>query len=189
MKFRKVLLLLLVAIFAGNVVGQARDPKTPREFFRLMPQQYFTLESLHEDKNTKEEPARVQREYLNGYLEIEDNKNGFMQCGGDGAQESFKMALFKRPDRTYVVGLYVFGEWGEKYYFLEYRDRKWRNVSLTTVPGYKRSNIYKMPRYGTTIKVFERKNFDPELDFGETGEKLYDLVWKNGRFRTRKQDP
>jgi hypothetical protein len=186
MKFRKSLLLLLVVVFAASAAGQARNPKTPREFFRLMPQKYFTLESLLEDKNTREELARVQGEYLERYLEIEDNKNGFMQCGGDGSQESFKMALFKKPDRSYVVGLYVFGEWGEKYYFLEYRDRKWRNVSLTAVPGYRRSNIYELPRYGTTIKVFERKNFSAEYDFGEQGRKLYDLVWKNGKFRIRK---
>jgi hypothetical protein len=186
MKLRKILLLLFVAIFAGSAAGQARNPKTPREFFKLMPQEYFILEGLNQDRYSKEDLAREQREYLDSYLEIEDTKNGFMQCGGDGSQERFKMALFKKPDATYIVGLYVFGEWGEKYYFLEYRDRKWSNVSLTTIPGYRRSHIYEMPRYGTTIRVFERKNFDPELNFGQIGKKLYDLVWKNGKFRIRR---
>jgi hypothetical protein len=184
MKFRKILILLFVAILAGSAVGQARNPKTPREFFWLMPQEYFILEGL-KDRYSKEDLARERKEYLESFLEIEDTKNGFMQCGGDGSQERFKMALFKKPDATYIVGLYVFGEWGEKYYFLEYRDRKWKNVSLTMVPGYRRSYIYQMPRYGTTIRVFERKNFSAEYDFGEKGRKLYDLVWKSGKFRIR----
>lgn len=189
MKFKKVLLVLVVAIFAGSATGQALNPKTPREFFMLLSQKYFYLEGIEnvtDDNYTPEQLKRAQKQYLETFLEIEDNRNGFMQGGGDGSQEKFKMALFKRPNKTYVVGLYVFGEWGEKYYFLEYRNGKLNEISSAVIPGYKRSNIYEMPRYGTTIKVFERKNFDPELDWGETGKKLYDLVWKQGKFRIRK---
>ena len=96
------------------------------------------------------------------------------------------MTLFKRPNGSHIVGLYVFGEWGEKYNFLEYRNGKWFDISKSVIPKYIRSNIYELPQYGTTIKVYERKNFNVEYDLGETGRKLYDLNWKYGKFQIKK---
>lgn len=113
-------------------------------------------------------------------------RTAFYRAGGDGCQERFKLVLFKRNDGTFIAGLSVWGEWGEKYNFLEYRNGGLKDISAAVIPGYKPSHIYDMPRYGTTISVFERKNFDPALNQGKTGRKLYALVWKNGRFRIRK---
>jgi hypothetical protein len=189
MKFRKILLLLFVALFAGSAAGQAHYPKTPREFFTLLSQKHFyleTIENITDDNYTREQLRRAQKRYLESFLEIEDTRNGFMQGGGDGSQERFKLALFKRPNGTFVAGLGVWGEWGEKYEFLEYKNGKLNEVSTAVIPGYERSHIYEMPRYGTTIRVFERKNFNAEFSVGEKGRKLYDLVWKNGKFRIRK---
>lgn len=177
-KYLKVVLpvgiFLLLAVI--SVAAQLKQPKTVREYFMLLPQKYFVIEDLSRDKN----------KYIERFLEIEDTKNGYMKAGGDGSQEHFEMALFKRPNGTHVVGLYVSGEWGEKYYFLEYKNRRWLEVSKSIVPNYRKSNIYQLPRYGTTIEVYERKNFDAENNLGETGKKLYNLIWRNGRFTIKK---
>jgi hypothetical protein len=183
MKFRKILVLLFLAVFAAAAAGQSRQPQTLRDFFLLLSQKYFYLEDISENTYTREQLERAQKNYLETFLEIEDRRNGFMQGGCDGSQECFKMALFKRSNGTYIAGLNVFGEWGDKYYFLEYRNGKLRDVSKKVVPGYKRSNMYMFPRYGTTTAVVSRKNYDPGNEVGDTGRKLYDLAWKNDRFR------
>lgn len=176
--------LIAVLILLQNASAQSKQPKNVREYFMILPQTYFPIESCNTDIVKDCRPFKV--EYLKRFLKVEDTKNGYLEGDGDGAQEHFKMALFKRPNGSHIVGLYVFGEWGEKYYFLEYKKRRWFNVSKSVVPNYRRSNIYEMSRYGTTVEVYERKNFDPEYDFGEQGRKLYSLVWKNGRFTIKK---
>ncbi len=165
----------IILIFCGGVFAQS-PPRTPREFFMLLPQKYFEIEMLDRDKN----------KFLERALEIEDNKNGYMKAIGDGSQESFEMALFKKSKGGHLVGLYVFGEWGEKYYFLDYSKRRWSNVSKMMVPGYKPRNTYELPRYGKTVKVFKRINFDSKLNFGDDAKHIYDLVW-NGRHFVKKQ--
>ncbi|HQU81738.1 MAG TPA: hypothetical protein PKY59_01350 [Pyrinomonadaceae bacterium] len=184
-KYLQLIFLSFVILFVfQNVSAQSKQPKNVREYFMLLPQTYFAIESCNTDIVKDCRPYKV--EYLKSNLRIEDTKNGYLEGDGDGSQEHFKMALFKRPNGSHIIGLYVFGEWGEKYYFLEYKNRRWINVSKSVVPNYRRSNIYEMPRYGTTVEVYERKNFDPEYDFGEQGRKLYSLVWKNGKFSVKK---
>src|SRR3712207_5546518 len=104
-----------------------------------------------------------------------------MKGGCDGAQSCFQMALFKRPDATYVVGLTTFFEAGEDSYFLEYAGGAWRDVGAKLVPGYGADKVYELPRYGTTVAVYENRLVEGG-DYLERGRKLCDLTWKNGKF-------
>lgn len=165
---------------AGPYVPPAETgrSKTARDFFLLLPQDYFGVECCDGDI----------RGYLKKYLLVEDTANGYLEGDGDGAQPGFKMALFKRPEGTYLIGLETFGEGLHENYFLEYKNGRWLDVGARVVPGYSRNNFYVIPRYGTTVKVFNRKFPEPELpEVSEKGEKrLYDLVWKDGRFTIRR---
>jgi hypothetical protein len=178
------LIVFSIGILLQTVPAQTKQPKTVREYFMLLPQAYFAIESCDTDVVKDCRPFKV--EYLKRFLKVEDTTNGYFEGDGDGSQESFKMTLFKRPNGSHIVGLYVFGEWGEKYNFLEYRNGKWFDISKSVIPKYRKSNIYELPQYGTTINVYERKNFNAEYDLGETGSKLYDLIWKNGKFQIKK---
>jgi hypothetical protein len=182
--FRQIIFVLAILVAFQSISAQTKPPQTVREYFMLLPQTYFVVESCNTDIVKDCRPFKV--EYLKRFLKVEDTKNGYLEGDGDGSQERFKMALFRRANGTHLVGLYVFGEWGEKYYFLEYKNRRWINVSKSVAPNYRRSNIYELPRYGTTVRVYERKNFNAEYDLGEQGKKLYDLVWKNDRFAVKK---
>src|SRR3712207_2031709 len=109
----KFILLLVVLAFgvAAPVRSQQRTnarPKTVRDFFNLLPQKYFPLEGCAPDRDRN--CVRARAEYLMSFLEVEDTANGYMKGGCDGAQSCFQMALFKRPDATYVVGLTTFFE-------------------------------------------------------------------------------
>jgi hypothetical protein len=157
---------------------QTNQPKTVREFFTLLPQKYFRLEGCEAKTDKNCEKAR--KEYLKTFLEIEDNKNGYWKSGCDGGQSCLTMAIFKRPDATYIVHILTEFEAGEDSYFLEYKDGKWNDISASVVPEFSQKNTYVPPRQGTTVEVF-KKNF-PEPNFSERGEKLYDLVWQNGKF-------
>ena len=178
------LICIVLLIASQGVVAQTKRPKSVRDYFMLLPQKYFAVESCNTDIEKDCRPFKI--EYLKRFLKVEDKANGYLEGDGDGSQEKLKMTLFDRPNGTSVIGLYVFGEWGEKYCFLEYKNRHWLNVSKSVVPKYRRSNVYELPRYGTIIKVYARKNFDPENDFGVVGRQLYELKWKNGKFIIRK---
>lgn len=170
-----------VRALEGERIGQ---PRTVREFFALLPQKYFTLEGCV-DNPTKRNCDRARAEYLKTFLEVEDTANGYMRGGCDGAQSCFHMALFKRPDGTYVVGLTTSSETIETSYFLEYAGGRWRDVGARVVPGYGADKVYELPRYGTTVGVYENRKVAGE-DYRERGRKLYNLTWRNGAFTIEK---
>lgn len=178
---------ILVSALAAALVltcaataAQTRKPKTVREFFELLPQKYFPLEGCGAEP-TKANCDRARVDYLKTFLEVEDTANGYMKGGCDGAQSCFHMALFKRPDGTYLVGLTTAHESSEQSYFLEYAGGAWRDVGARVVPGYGEDKVYELPRYGTTVAVYENRLVEGE-GWRERGGKLYDLAWKGGKF-------
>jgi hypothetical protein len=175
------LLLFSLFVFAFSAAAQTSEPRSVREFFTLLPQKYFTLEGCtpRSDKNCD----RARREYIGNFLEIEDNANGFWKSGCDGAQSCLTLTLFKRPTGNYLVALKIEFESGVDNYFLEYKKGKWSDIGAATIPGFSKNNIYELPRKGTTIEVFARDKSD---EFGAKGKKLYDLVWKNGKFSVKR---
>ena len=180
-----VLWLALAAAAAhAPAAAQRRQPRTVREFFELLPQKYFTLEGCADDER-RSNCDRARAEYLKTYLEVEDTANGYMRGGCDGGQSCFHMALFKRPDNTYVVGLTISHENMDQSYFLEYAGGAWREVGRQLVPEYGADKVYELPRYGTTVEVFENK-LVPNEGYRERGRKLYDLLWQGGRFRIQR---
>ncbi len=157
-------------------------PKTVTEFFNLLPEVYFSIESCN--KTTDRNCEKAKSDYLERYKTIEDIENGYLEAGGDGAQATFKMAIFRRPDASYLVGLNVFGEAEDSYRFLNFDNGKWEDVSIEVIPEFSRTNIYELPRKGTTIRVFAKRIIEQGENFevSEKGEKIYELEWKEGEF-------
>jgi hypothetical protein len=163
----------------------AEGPKTIRDFFMLLPEKYFTLEGCDREKDKDCKKAR--EEYLKQFAEI-DIANGYIKGGCDGGQACIEMAIFKRPDSTYLVGVSTFSEMMNDYYFLDHNGGKWKDVSAEAVPEFSKKNMYELPRKGTTVPVFAKKIIEQGADFeaSEKGAKLYDLVWKDGKFAIKR---
>lgn len=174
--------ILLIFLLSTATFAQTNQPKTVRDFFNLLPQKYFTLEGC--EPKTDKNCNKARREYVQTFLEVEDSANGYWKSGCDGAQSCLTMALFKRPDSTYIVHVLTEFEMGEDSYFLEYKSGKWFDIGTKAIPSYSKKNTYLPPRTGTTIEVF-KKNF-PEPNFSERGKKIYSLVWKSGKFTIKK---
>ncbi len=170
--------------FSNLAEAQTGQPKTVRDFFMLLPPKYFEAGSCGDPKTSAAQCRMDTENYLKHYLDVEDTANGYMMGGAEGGQGGFEMALFKRPNGKYVVGLYSFGEMWDDFYFLEYKNSKWYDISRRVVPGYGKNKWYDLPRNGTTVEVFVKINLKPDSDitFGEPGKKLYDLEWKGGKF-------
>ena len=151
------------------------EPKTVRDFFTLLPQKYFTLEGC--DTETDKDCSKARAQYLKDMTVVEDIPNGYFKGGCDGAQACIEMAIFKRPDGRYVIGVQTVLYGVYTCNFLDYSDGKWTDVSKKVVPGFSQDLIYDMPRNGTTVKVFAKSEIDSDKD-----RKLYELAWKDGRF-------
>ncbi len=164
--------------------AQTRPPRTVREFFMALPVKYFPLESCEPEKDKGCQKAK--RDYLKTFLEVEDTANGYLKAGCDGAQSCLEMAIFKKPDGNYIVGLRSDFEMGSDSYFVDLNNGKWTDVGPSIVDGFSRDNYYAIPRNGTTVGVFEKlpETADP-TDALNRGKKLYDLEWKNGKFVRR----
>jgi hypothetical protein len=160
---------------------QPDGPKTVRDFFMLLPEKYFTLEGCEREKDKGCKKAR--EDYLKTFGDVVDIQNGYIKGGCDGGQACIEMAIFKRPDGTYLIGVATFAEMMNDNYFLNYKDGTWTDVS-SIVPEFSKKNMYELPRNGTTVKVFAKKIVDqgPDFEASEKGTKLYDLVWKDGKF-------
>jgi hypothetical protein len=163
------------------------EPRTVREFFLAFTQDVFYIEGCDEPSDSGCRKAR--KRYLDTYLEIEDTKNGYLTAGGDGAQAALKMTIFRKPSGKYIVAVNQFGEIGDDYNFWEYENGRWKDVSKEVIPEYGTRKMYELPRYGTTIEVFAKKIIDTDgvIEMSEKGAKLYDLVWKDGRFSINKK--
>lgn len=166
----------------SKIGANSKDPKTVMDFFALLPEKYFALEGCFREEDKDCRKARA--EYLKNYKEIEDIKNGYLKAGCDGGQRCIEMALFKRPDGSYVVGLATFGEMLDENYFLDYKGGIWTDISAKIVPEYSKDKRYEIPRFGTSVKVFSTKLIEKGDDYEarEKDKMIYDLVWKDGKF-------
>lgn len=169
-------LAALFTIGVSVLAAQTRQPKTVRELFIALPAKYFSLDCCV----TIRDRRKAMEKYLATYLEVEDTANGYMKGGADAAQEGFEMALFKRPDGSYLIGLNTFGEGGLEdtpwLVFIDYRAGRWIDVSRQVIPEYSPATLeYILPRKGTTIEVYKK------VEEGDQ-PKLYSLTWKDSKF-------
>lgn len=183
MKKRLICSIFVIAFLTFAAPAQTKTPKTVRDFFLALPDKYFSLDCCMTMPRSKQKP-----EYLKRYLKVEDTANGYMSGYGDAAQEGFVMALFKRPNGSYLIGFYTYGEGGVEdtpwTVFLDYKAGKWTDISRKLITNYsKEKYIYELPRNGTTVEVFAKDENGTDL---YKGKKLHDLVWKDGKFTVSK---
>jgi len=173
-----------------DVAAKAADPTPTRaegepsnvmEFFAALPDKYFTLEGC--DRATDKDCKKARADYLKTFTEVSDIKNGYFKGGCDGGQSCIARAIFNRPYGRYLVGVATFSEMINEFHFLDYAAGQWRDAS-SDVPEFNSKNWYQIPRIGTTMSVFEKKVIEKGADYEvtEKGRKLYDLVWKDGKF-------
>jgi hypothetical protein len=93
----------------------------------LLPEKYFTLEGCDREKDKDCNKAR--EDYLKSFGEV-DIPNGYIKGGCDGGQACMEMAIFKRPDGTYLVGLATSSEMLNDNYFLKLQERPRGPTSL-----------------------------------------------------------
>lgn len=164
---------------------QANQPKTVRDHFMALPVKYFPLEGCEPARD--KDCQRAKADYLNTFLEIEDTANGYLKAGCDGGQSCLEMAIFKKPDGGYLVGVRGDFEMGSEAYFVDHDNGKWTDAGRSLVEGFSKQNYYVFPRKGTTVEVFEKLPEDTEpVPDSPKGKKLYDLEWKSGRFTKKK---
>jgi hypothetical protein len=164
---------------------QTSGPRNVRDFFMRLPEKYFVLEGCDRDKDKDCRKAR--EEYLNTFGEV-DIANGYIKGGCDGGQACMEMAIFKRPNGSYLVGLATEAEMMNDNYFLDYSNGTWTDVSTSVVPEFSKKNMYAIPRNGTTVQVFSKKIVEKGADYevSERGPKLYDLEWTDGKFTKKR---
>lgn len=185
---KKILLLILAAALSViSIHAQRKQPQTVRDFFILLPREYFEIGCC----GVRDEPdsEKAHAKYLESFLRVEDTANGYLEGGGEAGQGNIKMALFKKPNGNYIIGVETADEMYEHNYFLEYRNGKWFDVSAKVMPQFGKNKLYSLPRHGTKIEVFAKRIIEKVSEdqvIYEVGAKLYDLVWNGGKFKIKK---
>lgn len=146
-----------------EVKAQHQSPQTVVDYFLALPDRYA-------GETTREERKRLVSEDF-GRVMVKDLKNGYLTISGDGGSPGFIVAIFKKPDGKYLVGINPYFEMGEDFYLLSYENGKWINLTRMIIPEYNSKLHYDLPQYGTTIKVQN-----------QSGKNLYELAWKEGQF-------
>lgn len=165
-------IFLIAEIFCprASTCAQTAQPKTVVDYYLLLPDKY-TIEV------SKERRRQLVRDD-SGRIVAKDSKNGYLYISGDAGESGMVMALFKRPDGSYLIGVNPYNEMADDLYFLSYDKGKWRDVTRAVIPGYSRKLMYTLPQRGTTIEVNSQPSEQP-------GKKLYELVWAHGKFAIR----
>lgn len=158
----------LAAQAAPRAVRPAPRPHTVLECYDLLPNGFFVDEDRRKLLGKEWPGARV------------DTAKDFLQSGGEAGQPSIQVAIFRFAG-TELVGVAAIGELGNTLNFYRFKNGKLRDVTRQTLPiAFKKSQIARLPRIGTTIKV---SNGDPDT----SDEKpAYDLLWRGGRFVVRR---
>jgi hypothetical protein len=166
------LLVLVLGILCNGyqeAAAQANPPKNVTDFFLLLPDKYVGLKKAE------------RKTFLSNADPVIDIANGYMSFQ-ESAESNTVIALFKRPDKSYIVGVSFSGDalnkkTGElqevsELAFLRYDKGNWLDVTKEVLPIAVRKNLrYELPRQGTTIKVTEF-----------SGDKAYDFLWQQGKF-------
>jgi hypothetical protein len=115
-----------------------------------------------------------------------DEKNGYMSCGGDGAQASFDVALFRYRDGRPLLALCHAGEpeveeENSIYSYLSFfelgADGKMHEIEHSMLPKAVRGNSeFVLPRQGRTILVRPSKS----------KKILHKFTWNGERFQEKK---
>lgn len=148
---------------------QSSKPHTVLDYYLLLPDKYFEAD--------REQRVKWMLDQKHGA--IVDVRNGYIYARGDGAQTSIYVCLFKKTDGSYLIAVKSHDPDTDEYTHLDfYVYENWRliDVSKAALPVAVSEELrYAMPRYGTTIKVSNKR-----------GRKMYDLVWVRNRFKLKR---
>jgi len=168
-----IICLLLLCISACFVClgtpSQSTQSKTVKDYYLRLPKKYF--EANQEQRvNWMLNPKRGA---------IVDIKNGYLYAAGDGAQTDIYVRLFKRPDGAYLIAVKTHAGDTEALTYMDFylhKDGQWMDQTKLVLPIKINDEFrYEMPRYGSTIKVTNKR-----------GKRLYDLIWTKGVFELKR---
>ncbi len=178
---KKLLWLCISAVFVFGCFtnpgfAQSKQKMSVKALFKLVPTEYFTPQCCDGDVD----------KFLKENESVIDNKNGAMGGSENDGTNGFWFTIFSKSKGGYVAGLYSYNLRWHDFYFLDYKNGKWINVSKT-IPKYSTENFYLFPRLGKVVKVHKKKYDQPGEPVGvdngvEIGKYLYSLTWKGDKF-------
>ena len=141
----------------------AAQPVTVTDYFLRLPPKYFEITQAQRKDMAGDENSH----------KILDVKHDYLYVGGDGAQPSLTVALFRSHG---IVTVAVLDSGYDPNIptldFLRYQNGRWLNVTRHVLPlPFDYRLAYFLPRRGTTIRVCNSR-----------GRTVYNLLWKQGRF-------
>jgi len=182
--------VFIVLTFVFSAAAQNSSPKTVTDFYYLLPEKFFAPSEYTPGKPTL-------RNYRKSAIKTEDVKNGFLEIQEPAVEGWAEVAIFKKTDGKYIVGISQTGcgpSCAGDVIFLSYEKGNWQEITGQVFPeiteaqvnaAYKRNKVgkdnqsgqlvYQLPRTGTTIKVKTGDDDAPEVvlfEFGWNGAKF-----------------
>jgi hypothetical protein len=116
-----------------------------------LPKVFLSLPVGQVDLTLRERLDRVRRD--SPWLQLNDPRNGFLDIRGDAGIPGYRLALFRRDDKSELVALQRIYTREQRTAFVQREAGAWRDVSAELVPGYRADAAYVLPRRGTTVRV------------------------------------
>lgn len=116
-----------------------------------LPTAFLSLPVRQLDLTLRERLDRVRRD--SPWLQLNDPRNGFLDIRGDAGIPGYRLALFRRDDKSALVALQQSFAREQRTWFLQREGGVWRDASAELVPSYRVDAPYILPRRGTTMRV------------------------------------
>src|SRR2546421_7464058 len=129
----RIPLRVALLLFAGWLASAGLTG--PRSFAQAPPRNVVDYYLALPDKYAGE-IDRAEREELisddRARVIAKDIPNGYLAVSGDASSPGLTVALFKKADGSYLVGVTAYDETSEDFYCLSYHDGNWQDVTAVT---------------------------------------------------------
>ena len=163
---RIIITLLLLFILAVCTVAQTQ-PRTVTDFYLILPGSINRIQGTQDSEipgfendfffyaNERNESRDAIGKYRKALIKIEDIKNGYLRLESNDWKGWAEIALFKKADGSYVVGISQVTcepNCTGGILFTTYKSGRWKNVTQQVFPYSSQPHgYYQLPRVGTSV--------------------------------------
>ena len=192
---RRTLIATVLTFIVGVSAAAQTQPRTVTDFYLALPGGIYGIEGTQDSDtpgfendfffyaNERNESRAAIRTYRRSLIKTADIKNGYLRLESNDWKGWAEVALFKKADASYVVGISQVAceaSCSGGVIFATYRYGHWKDVTKQVFLGSSQQHGYfKLPRVGTSIVLICGDKTNKGCLFGV---ELAEFQWNGEKF-------